>query len=514
MCIQGLQDRQFSRRFFEQGVTEPIYKLFRKSLKAFATTRWGGMGSYLMEMRLIFSKYAKPLPSIQGSKVFDVFSEPVLSKTLSRKRSDQNSDEWVDNKNYIHKLKYEGTYETYTKYFSLLASIYLLGENDMILSNPSDLKKIKEECHDLTYKHMVHRGLIYTGQIARGDMRGLFDTIFYTLLALSRANNRVILLTELSRQVAVPGSKPESARHYLQEKLKNGYALAHRQAVRITDILRANFFKAREDCIFAIDFLKEYMRIHAPKYSKHWRKLITTQDADFLRLTLGLDVWGLDFIPDAQRPRPGWGFRLDLERHHLFKDIQNEYLIFALLDEDTKAKFDNDYQKFLEEINFIFRIGPFTKGSHKTLDASSPFEKNSLLAIARLTHLFELIQKQYEQGKDYYAEFSGEFISKTIEISGDIINIWEDLDNGVMRDWISRWVEVKEGVGVSASIFDEETLFTKYYPNWYRHKYLPHIQDFRSYLEESPSCINPDFWAWFMSDYLPNNRYQLFKGYY
>ena len=120
------------------------------------------------------------------------------------------------------------------------------------------------------------------------------------------------------------------------------------------------------------------------------------------------------------------------------------------------------------------------------------------------------MQTPYIEGKDHYAEFANEFKTEEIEIGGETIKIWEDFDDGVRDKWIERWVECKKDAEQSTSVFDGEVLFTKYYPDWYKHKYLPHIQDYKRFLEGSSSTKMPDFWLWYLNVYLRGDKYPLF----
>jgi hypothetical protein len=122
------------------------------------------------------------------------------------------------------------------------------------------------------------------------------------------------------------------------------------------------------------------------------------------------------------------------------------------------------------------------------------------LAVARFLHLYELIQRPYEAGKDYFGEFLNDFNSRTF--AGE--KLWEKFDQRKIENYIIRWVNMKENP--SESIFDNNKFFSEHYPKWYFNAFKPKMNDYEQFLYQSAFCERPDFWHWFVNTYLKENR--------
>lgn len=137
-------------------------------------------------------------------------------------------------------------------------------------------------------------------------------------------------------------------------------------------------------------------------------------------------------------------------------------------------------------------------------------EKNQL-AIARFWHLYELIQKPYEAGKDHYAEFSKEFDTRTanIYIDGEYQNVklWNKLSQEKIEKYVERWIDMKNTP--SESIFDENKFFAEHYPKWYYRTFKPKMDDFNLFLQQDPQCKRPEFWDWYINTYLQEDIHPL-----
>lgn len=209
-------------------------------------------------------------------------------------------------------------------------------------------------------------------------------------------------------------------------------------------------------------------------------------------ITLGLDVHSQDFIEDAIISQRSEIYKIDVERHHpqVRKDA---YTIF-------------DIQKYGVMLNLI----PLTKGSH--LRISTYLRRGNTienqLAVARFLHLYELIQKPYEAGKDYYAEFLNEFNTKIgIVYEGNElrkVKLW-DLNQEKVEEYAKSWRYMKENP--SESIFDENKFFSERYPKWYYNSFKPNLEDYYRFLQQSPLTEHPDFWDWYLNTYLRENFY-------
>ena len=211
-----------------------------------------------------------------------------------------------------------------------------------------------------------------------------------------------------------------------------------------------------------------------------------------LSITLGLDPGDQDFIPDAEIPQGGGKYIIDVVRHHP-QENKDAYTIF-------------DVQKF----GFLVNLIPITQSSHGTIGAylrAGDTIKNQL-AVFRFLHLYELIQKPYEAGKDYYAEFLNEFNARTANIyEGNellTVKLW-DLNQNKIKEYAERWINMKESP--SESIFDDNKFFSRSYHQWYYNRFKPNIDDFNRFLHQSDLTERPDFWYWYLNTYLREDFY-------
>ncbi|MBA7557584.1 hypothetical protein ES705_50345 [subsurface metagenome] len=124
--------------------------------------------------------------------------------------------------------------------------------------------------------------------------------------------------------------------------------------------------------------------------------------------------------------------------------------------------------------------------------------------VARFLHLYELIQRPYEAGKDYEAEFLSEFNSKTaIVYEGNEMwnrKLWDKFDQVKIEDYVEGWIDMK--TDPSKSVFDNSKFFSKRYPKWYFNAFKPDINDYYQFLQKSPNTVRPDFWHWYLNTYL------------
>lgn len=243
------------------------------------------------------------------------------------------------------------------------------------------------------------------------------------------------------------------------------------------------------------------------EYDRFWHELYTIQVMEFLRITLGLDIWGSDFFKDATRATGAKSYRIDVDRHHLEK-IKSLFTIFQFSED-----FINDPKKFEKKLipftDFVMGLAPLMEQHHKSLDRSSQFTYDTQLAIHRLMYLYEVIQRPFIEGFNYKAEFR----ARSATIDGKEVLIWEDLDDSKIEEWIKRLEFVKKK-GYEAFFLDNNLG----YPNFYKYRYKQMEDDFKLFTAGQPS-VNKGlfykegrrnaFWEWFLSTYLKENIYPI-----
>ena len=461
-----------------------IYTFVKNAMEIYSVRKYRELGAFTMELRYIFSKYCS-----------DVFSEPKLSRALSRK------------KNYVNKIKQEGKglYEEPSKYFNLLNLIYCLDAGRIDLIRPEYLSNIREESKSLIFSHMVRRGLISSKKF-----ESQFDVISTTLFALTIASrkkvgdpNILFSLTDLSIKASKTGNRKLLSSQFLGDY--KTHKLKSPQIRRIMHLLRSDYYyHANKECKQAIDKLADFWKSSIGDYHRYFKShLYIPQTADLLKLTLGLDVIDLNFIEDAKLGLVN--YVIDVERAHM--QVGKEYyLIFQYLTDENNAHQYDELIDFLGA-DFTFALGPLTKSSHKKIDKSRFRDERTMIAMARLVHLYQLLQIPYEYGKNYKAFIEEEFRSKTVELNGREIKLWEDLDDETKAKWIKRWEFVKLNPDVEdPQFFAENNFLNEFYNTWYVNNYLPYMQDFKAFLDRNPSCKTPDFWDWYLNEYLVQHR--------
>jgi hypothetical protein len=474
-------------KLFSSPQLSDIQTLAENVFNKFAIKRWGEL-PFTFELREIFSKYASPISGQSG----DVFSEPKLSEALQRGH------------NYIQKLKQPGTTskENMDKYFRAITLIDLLNDKKIrpygqtAEEKLANIEKIKEESINLLFYRMVDKKMIHSE-----EERSLFDTITITLTTLTiatkprTASNRqaVYTFTDLTRITSKKDPDKiytkRQKRTLLYEKFKYGRPLMGIQGRRIIKELRKNYFtSARGRIDNTIDVIKDNFRKSEAKYHKYFRKdLLIPHIYELFSITLGLDVNTQDFIPDATLSEQSGKYNIDVDRHHPQED-KSEYTVFSMIDDQ-----------------FLVALIPLMENSHfeitNTLRVGNTIKNQ--LAITRFWHLYELIQRPFEAGKDYNVEFLKEFRTRTanIFIDGEYQNVklW-DLEQEVIQDYVKRWIEMKETS--SESVFDNNKFFAKNYPDWYFNTFKPKMDDFNRFLHQDSLCEHPDFWDWYINTYL------------
>ncbi len=306
----------------------------------------------------------------------NIDSEPLTKTEISRLLG--------MNDFYISSLGYWGEHERFSKFFNLLTRVYLIDSNELFL------KKIRKETHILVFNTLKDKGMLVQ------SMKSTFDIIVYSLVALSKAKtsaNRskfvVVSYTKLSRIISHSNSK-----YLLNEKLKNNYFIRPIQVRRIIRELRKNYFNAEEMCRNVIIKLKIYARNNFKSqkrflsYFVYFEELKILHLKELFNITLGLDVYKLEFITEQKNEQPH-KFVRRIKRHHLDKD-QKSYLVYY---------FNRD-----NEI-LTFKLGPFPRLSHWEIHDSHDFERDTIIINNRLKHLFQLFIYNYNPSLDYIKIF-------------------------------------------------------------------------------------------------------------
>jgi len=209
---------------------------------------------------------------------------------------------------------------------------------------------------------------------------------------------------------------------------------------------------------------------------------------ELIDITLGLDPYAKDFLEDATISKNKFvipQILMEMTRHHILQD-PDYYLIFGL--------YDNI---------FSFRLAPVTFESNRRIHKSGKiFDQNSDLIVARLMHLYELIQKPYTSGSDYKAFFENEFKHREAYIFGrGDTKIWNGINPAIVKEYTRRWVLYKDNPKTESVFYNDN------YRIFYNKGYKWFMNDFNLYLNEDPSTSYPEFWHWHATVYLPQSIY-------
>jgi len=427
--------------------------------------------------------------------IFDKYSTDriVPIKTLTtalRRYSGYISKGLIEGADKLRSNKFPG------RFFDILTRISLLEPSDLNLENPNDLVNIKKECRQYIFEAIQSRFSVPDG------LQGRFDMIVDSLVAFTKSrrkssgNNKYTMqLSDLSKIVSRKGASTLLSDQLLGNRGKSRILRHYRQAERLVIALRKEFFGAPKENHKAIGQLKIYMRDmfrqtrRFRKYNPNFAELKTPQMKELIDITMGLDVYAKDFLKDAiigvnkfMIPQ----IVMEMTRHHILQD-PDYYLIFGLYDDI-----------------FSFRLAPVSFASntriHKSL--TSDFGQTSDLIVARLMHLYELVQKSFVRGTDYKTFFEKEFRNKEAYIFGrGDLKIWNGIRPDVVAKYAERWVMFKDPSN-SESVF-----YNNYYSTFYNRGYKWFMNDYKMYLNEDPNTSYPEFWYWHSTVYLPQSIY-------
>ncbi len=428
----------------------------------------------------IYSKYSN-----------DVYTGTDISNKLGK------NDNYLADRNLRKNVKQLSTY------LRLLIAVYLGNPNNFNLINNDDYENIKKEMLDEVFSSMVRRGAIKSK-----DFKLDFEAIFFSMLLLTNTKTQDV------RQGMYPLSKfAEDMGHSVNLFKEKFLYLSYINNELANDMLQGIDIPGGDVELhkLASDKLNEIKKRNGKgsegDYNRFWSQLYPIQVMEFLKITLGLDIWGLKFIKDAEKGKKI--FEIDIERHHLEKD-KSLYTIFRFSEDylDDPKKFTND-QPPIAFKDFLPTLAPLMLNHHRNL--GSRFASDTETAMNRLMHLYELIQRSLSKGI-----LLNEFKTKTAVIDGKEVLLWEGLDDTQIKKWIKRWQFAKDE-GFEAFVLDEEYG----YPQFYKNRYKPMEDDFRLFLNDGHSVhrglfSNKEgkrnrFWEWFLSTYLRENIYPIIK---
>jgi hypothetical protein len=393
-------------------------------------------------------------------------------------------------------------------FFRFLVNVYLADPASFNLKG-DNYKDIKEELCDEVFHAMVRKELIKDK-----SFRLDFDAIFHTELFLTELNKDSPVLKHGIYPLSKLAGDMGYRENLFSRKFKDGSRIGNELVEAI--LLEIDIPGGDYDLYkLAKDRLYEVKKRNGPGvrggYTRFWSELYSIQVVEFLKITLGLDIWGLVFIKDATRPPDKNIYKIDIERHHLER-IKSLYTIFKFSGEYIKNSkgFTKDLPP-IPFVDFVNALAPIMKESHDGLHISSQYTTDMQMAMYRLMHLYELIQRPFQNGVDL-----NEFRGRTAIIDNEEVFVWEDLDNDKIEEWIERWEFVKEK-GYEAFLLNNKIG----YPKFYNYRYKPMEEDFRLFLNKEPSAKpwlfhskgkrRDVFWEWFLRVYLRENIYPIIK---
>ncbi len=383
------------------------------------------------------------------------------------------------------------------RFFDILVRISLMEPSDLNLENPNDLVEIQKETRQYIFETVQYKFGV------PDELQGRFDMLVDSLIAFSKSrrttsgdNKYAMQLADLSEIVSPTGDRKLLANQLQGVRGKSRILWHYRQVERIVIALRKEFFSAKKESHKAIEQLKIYMRDIYPqtkrfrKYNINFKELKVPQMKEFIDITLGLDVYAKKFLEDAAIGKNRAiipQIVMEMTRHHPLQD-PDYYLIFGL--------YDNI---------FSFRLAPVTPANNKRIHKylTSDFDQTSDLIVARLMHLYELIQKPFVSGTDYKtykAFFEKEFREREAYIFGrGDTKIWNGINPDIVTKYAKRWVQYKDD--------GESVFYNDNYPTFYNQGYKWFMNDFKLYLNEDPGTSYPEFWYWHSTVYLPQSIY-------
>ncbi len=193
----------------------------------------------------------------------------------------------------------------------------------------------------------------------------------------------------------------------------------------------------------------------------------------------------------------------------------------AHLDEDPNFEFIFDIFSDGEDYNYRFKLAPLRfKASHNDLhERNFPQGIGNSIVEARMRHLYELDKKAFDKEltiQDYYKIFKREFKEKIdfiFQYSKDV-NIWNEFENGEIRGLTDRCIEEFVRRWIQSKKLSEKSWYGNYYKEFYNKKYIPFLNNLRTYLKEKlEKGRKSPFYEWFLNEYLPNEIFPQIRLY-
>lgn len=248
------------------------------------------------------------------------------------------------------------------------------------------------------------------------------------------------------------------------------------------------------------NYLLKYRPYATGEYNEFFLdELLILQQKEMIDISLGLDVLTREFYSKTS-PKTG------VSRHHVDRD-RPYYCVFYI------DQLDNDFKVKL--IPIIASEHMSIHNQYKTYGKFYTYHYFNDLAKARISHLYEIIQRPYKRGDE--KALMTEFKNRIDCVCGNDLNIWSDFfkdsfGRSQLNEWVKRWVDKKTMKDISRSgkkLSAEELWYSKYHPGFYYSTYRPYLEDMRLYQSNNPNCKRPAFWDWFFRVYLRENIYPI-----
>lgn len=271
--------------------------------------------------------------------------------------------------------------------------------------------------------------------------------------------------------------------------MKNGHRFTSTTITKLKEFFRKEDLDSTELGRAAKDSFDFYITKYRPHLASDYVEyftepnFLTLQTKEMIDIILGLDVLLQDFFSNIEHP--------GIQRHHTYRD-KNYYCVFEM-----------------EGNSYKIKLLPLSSRRHMQLHANYKFHGNwygyrvdNDLAKARVKHLYEIIQRQYETGKNYEALLLAEFNSRVDTIGGNKLRIWDGFREDILIEWIGRWEDRKK--------MNDDEWHIKYYSEFYSNRYINSLYTANRYLG-GKNVDKIEFWDWYFREYLVNNIYPIIE---
>ncbi len=261
--------------------------------------------------------------------------------------------------------------------------------------------------------------------------------------------------------------------------------------------------KETQQLINDIDAYIQIDRKYRMSHSPNFMKVKSFQLKQLIDITKGLDPLYCNFFTEEELY--ALAMRGGVCRQHLDEDPGYEYIIALFNDGDA--------------LSYNFKLAPL-KFLTSHVDIHSRDGLNDMandVVRARMKHLFELFQMEYDHGlskDDYFNIFRDKIRSKKDYIYHyrSEVSIWSEFENGkvramtdnTIRELVNRWIDSKE--------MPEQSWYSNYYDKFYKEKYLSFINNLFNYMKERAQGKIKPFYEWFLNTYLRNEGLFSYKS--